>query len=348
MTKVGDCNNARHGEERRSRVSNHAMGLFLLLSACVEPQPEPPPQLPTAPIPVEGAIEIVATPVALNPSNPSQDRVRNFVYAGGVVLTSSQTSRLHGLSDLKILGDGTLVAVTDEGDLLSAKLQLDANERLIGLSGATLKPLTGLDGKALQGKEQADAEGFAVMGNDERLVSFERNHRIWRYGVEGGVAEAPHPQTLFSDNEGMEALTAYPAAGPDAYLVGGEEGEIWLCRLSSACVAAPRQELPSLDYGLTSIAAFDGRAIAILYRTYDPLRGARAVVRIVAEPVRARPAPVVVDSFTLDGALTRDNFEGLAMVGNAKGGARLYLLTDDNFSGSQRTLLMAFDWTPPK
>ena len=27
---------------------------------------------------------------------------------------------------------------------------------------------------------------------------------------------------------------------------------------------------------------------------------------------------------------------------------RLYLLADDNFSPTQRTLMLAFDWTPPK
>ncbi len=348
MTKVGDRKSVRHGEERRSRVSNHAIALVLLLAACAVPQPEPPPALPPAPVPPDGSIEIVATPVPLNAGDPSQDRVGRFVYAGGVALTSADTSRLHGLSDFKILPDGTLAAVSDEGDLLSAKLQLGADEQLIGLTDAILRPLTGPDGKPLQGKENADAEGFAVMGNGERLVSFERNHRIWRYGADGGVAEAPMPQTLFSDNEGMEALSPYPPAGADAYLVGGEEGETWLCHLATKCESAPRLNLPSLDYGLTSIAAFDGAAIAVLYRAYDPIRGPRAVIRIIGEPLRAKPAPVIVDSFALEGALTRDNFEGLALVRNAKGGARLYLLSDDNFSGSQRTLLMAFDWTPAR
>ena len=326
------------------------LAAVLTLYACAAPTPIPtPPPLPTEPMPVSGAIDIVATPVPLNAGDPKQDRVGNFVYAGGVALTSNQTARLHGLSDLKIKPDGTLMAVTDDGDILQAKLDLDRNERLVGLTEAILKPLWDAGGKPLQGKENADAEGFAIMPGGDWLISFERKHRIWRYPyASDSVEDAPHPRTLFSDNEGMEALSPYPAAAPDAYLVGGEEGEMWLCRLSAECVATPRLPPPSLDHGLTSIAAFDGPAIAILYRAYDPLRGARATVRIVNEPLRARPAPQVLDSLTLDGALTRDNFEGLALVRNAKGGARLYLLSDDNFSGSQRTLLLAFDWVPPK
>lgn len=325
-----------------------AFTAVLAVSACATPLPTPPP-LPTEPMPVTGAIDIIAAPVPLNASNPKQDRVGNFVYAGGVALSSNQTSRLHGLSDLKIKPDGTLMAVTDDGDIFQAKLDLDRNERLVGLTDAILKPLWDADGKPLQGKENGDAEGFAILPSGDWLVSFERNHRIWRYPyASDSIEDASHPRTLFSDNEGMEALSPYPTAAPDAYLVGGEEGEMWLCRLTAECAPTPRIQPPSLDHGLTAIAGFDGPAIAILYRAFDPIRGARSTVRIINEPLRARPAPQLLDSFSLEGQLTRDNFEGLALVRNGKGGARLYLLSDDNFSGSQRTLLLAFDWVRPK
>jgi len=317
----------------------------LVVAACASapstplPIPEPKPYGP--------GIELQSAAVPLNPSNPAQDRIGHFVFAGGIALTSSNTGRLHGLSDLKIMPDGMLIAVTDMGELFQAKLQLDANERLTGLTDGELKPLWDADGKPLQGKENADAEGFAVMPSGDWLVSFERNHRIWRYPFRSdSVEDASWPKTLFSDNEGMEALSPYPTAAPDAYLVGGEEGEMWLCRLTAACTPTPRQQPPGLEYGLTAIAAFDGPAIAILYRAYDPIRGSRAVVRILSQPLRAKPAPQVVDSFSIEGPLTRDNFEGLALVRNAKGGTRLYLLSDDNFSPTQRTLLLAFDWQP--
>jgi hypothetical protein len=50
--------------------------------------------------------------------------------------------------------------------------------------------------------------------------------------------------------------------------------------------------------------------------------------------------------------LTVDNFEGLAGVPRPAGGVRFYMIADDNFGSyaglptDQRTLLMAFDWTP--
>jgi hypothetical protein len=42
--------------------------------------------------------------------------------------------------------------------------------------------------------------------------------------------------------------------------------------------------------------------------------------------------------------LTVDNFEGLAAVRRPGGATRFYLLSDDNASAGQRTLLLAFEW----
>ena len=44
--------------------------------------------------------------------------------------------------------------------------------------------------------------------------------------------------------------------------------------------------------------------------------------------------------------MTIDNLEGLDAVAGVDGSVRFYLISDDNFQSSQRTLLMAFDWRP--
>ena len=46
--------------------------------------------------------------------------------------------------------------------------------------------------------------------------------------------------------------------------------------------------------------------------------------------------------------LTVDNFEGLAAVPGQDGAIRFYVISDDNFSSRQRTLLLAFDWKLPR
>ncbi len=64
----------------------------------------------------------------------SQTAIGDFVYAGGIVLTSHQTNRLHGLSDLEATRTDRLVAVADLGIFLDARLLFDGAERLVGLT----------------------------------------------------------------------------------------------------------------------------------------------------------------------------------------------------------------------
>jgi len=332
-----------------------ALGLAGGMLAQCGPKPAPPPPVvtPAAPVKVGPEIGLTVTPVPLNASNPNQTAVGNFVYAGGIAITSADTSRLHGLSDLILTEGNGVEAVSDDGDRFSARLQLDAAGRLIGLTDGKLSPLLGVDGQGLRGKTEGDAEGLARLANGERLVSFERDHRIWRYavgptGLWSRPAVAPKPATVFPDNEGMEALTAYPAAGPDAYLVGGEEGEVWLCRLSSSCQPIPPQSPIDFTWGLSGFTAFGGKALATLHRAYDPVRGWRAQVRFIADPMTPANKQYPLASLTLEGALTRDNFEGIALAAGPNGATRVYLLSDDNGGEmNQRTLLLAFDWTPP-
>ncbi len=295
--------------------------------------------LPTAPVAAGAAIAVQAVPVPLNPEAPDQTALGRFVYAGGLQLSSGDTSRFHGLSDLVVDADGRLTAISDEGDLIEGQLVFE-RDRLTGLTDVTLSPLSGLDGKPLPNKEMSDAEGLAHLDNGDRLVSFERMSRIWLYPATGGPPRAvPAPEADFPVNGGLEALAADPERGPGAYVAGGEEtGQTWLCRLDAPCVAGPLvRKAP--EFGLVALRRLPGDQTAYLLRAWDRLRGNRIVLSIqgpageVARMEMARP-------------LTIDNFEGVHVVPRPEGGYRVYILSDDNFSASQRTLLLAFDWTP--
>jgi len=153
----------------------------------------------------------------------------------------------------------------------------------------------------------------------------------------------PKPDATFPANEGMEAITRYPAAGPGAYLVGSEGGTIWLCGLSAACKETAFGALVPSGLGLTALAAYgeDG-GFAMLGRAYDPRHGVRISVRLIGTSGASEAR--VVDEMTMAAPLTVDNFEGLAALPGPNGTLRFYLISDDNFSASQRTLLFAFDW----
>jgi hypothetical protein len=312
----------------------------LALAACA-----PPPTPPVHAVPAGPAITVQAAPVPLNEADPAQTRIGAFTYVGGLVLTSPDTTRLHGLSDLKLWPDGRLLSVSDEGDLLEARLAFDAAGRPAGLTRAALRPLGGPDGLPLSaaGKGESDSEGVAELANGDRLVSFERDHRILLYPHDGGPprpAPAPAPAEGIPLNAGMEAIDAAPAAGPDAYVVGVEaSGQTWLCRVSKGCAPSQRAEPPP-EFGLTAVALLPGGGRAYLMRAFNVIQGVRIILRIVdAEGA-------TVDELRLARPYTVDNFEGLAVLPQPDGALRFHLLVDDNFSRAERTLFLAFDWRP--
>jgi hypothetical protein len=292
-----------------------------------------------------GPIRVEITPVLLDPRNPGIRSIGSFTYAGGIEIKAVVSGTIRELSDLRVSGD-RLVAVSDFGYFFESRLLFDATDRLTGLADARVTPLRGGRGEPLTGAD-ADAEGVDLLSDGNRLVSFEGNHRIWRYAADGtALGPAPKPDATFPVNEGIEALALYPAAGPDAYLVGSEGGAIWLCRLSAACTETNFGALVAPGFGLTALSPYgeDG-GFALLGRAYDPFRGIRISLRLVAT---GAPAARVLDEMTMAPPLTVDNFEGISVVPGPGGSIRLYLISDDNGSADQRTYLMAFDWQPAR
>ena len=286
------------------------------------------------------AVRINAAPVPLNDRNPWQTQLGDFVYAGGLALTSSETDQLHGLSDLVVTGANRLTAVADTGLLLEARLELDAAGRLTGIADGRLTTLVGVDGSRPRQKEEMDAEGLALLANGDRLISFEVRDRVWLYPADGGLPRpVPSPNASFPANTGLEALTAAPDVAADAYMVGDEvRGNIWNCRVSTACVKGQGADLPP-GYALVSMRRLDAGRTAYLLRAFDLRRGNRSSLRIYSDGK-------LTGQLDLALPLTIDNFEGVAAVPRADGGVRFYLMSDDNALAFQRTLLVAFDWAP--
>jgi hypothetical protein len=318
------------------RLSTLSALAALALAACAQPV-----ALPTSPVAAGPGVTITATAVPLNPADPAQSRIGDFHYAGGLALSSADTARFHGLSDMAVRDGVKLTAVSDEGDLIKARLVLDKAGRLVGLTDGKVSALADLDGKPLQGKLEADSEGMALLASGDMLISFEQRHRIWLYPADGGPPRAaPSPDATFPANGGMEALAPNPAAGPDAYVTGGEDsGQTWTCRLSAGCTPGPTIAKPP-EFGLVAVTRLPQQRTAWLLRAWDPVRGSRVTLTIqdaqggeVARMELAKP-------------LTVDNFEAIAAVPAKDGSVRFYLLSDDNFQSIQRTLLLAFDWKP--
>lgn len=315
-----------------------------LLSGCVTASVE----LPPAPIPYGPSIAVETLPVPLDPSSPSATAIGDFRYAGGIAITSTATSRLHGLSDLVLSPGGRIASVTDDGaDLFTAALALDATGRLVGVTDVALRPLTEETGGPFTAKSRSDAEGLSLLANGEMLVSFERDHRIWRYPPSGDRKPYPvaMPPVPMADNDGMEGLAAAPTLYGDGYWVGVEPGSIWFCRLQLSCRPVEGLPVPPPGFRLSSLTTGPGGELVILHHSFIPALGSRIILTVVSKPLGRK---AVIGRLAMGPSTTVDNFEGVAVAARPDGGWRIYLLSDDNFSASQRTLLLAFDWAPPK
>ncbi|MBA4808263.1 esterase-like activity of phytase family protein [Brevundimonas sp.] len=264
-------------------------------------------------------------------------------FAGGVEIVAGLGSPLHGLSDLKLTGDGGFVAVSDGGDLVRGALRLDPQGRLVGVDRLTTRRLTLENGRPITDKFDGDAEGLALTRSGDLLISFERRHRIWNYGpLSAPRAPTPvaMPDAAFADNEGMEGLAAALPRQGGGWRVLGEGGGVWDCTPArcQVVVPPPAQAPRDADYRSTGLDRDpSGEGWFMVERRYSPPFDMRGRVRRLAPD--GTPGPVLIE-LKLPG--TTDNFEGVAAERRGQT-TRLYLLSDDNANPAQRTLLLAFD-----
>lgn len=293
-------------------------------------------------------VELRATPVPLDPGDLSHTRVGRLEWRGGLSLTSPAAA-FGGWSALHISADGsTLVAVGDQGGVLRAQLDY-AEGRLVGVHEAQLGVLHDTHGQALVGKVFQDAESLALLPDGTWVVGFERRHRLWRYPAGEaplGTAEpveAPKDLYRAPENGGIEALTTLQdgrlVAIPEEF-TAHERLRGWVRKDHGwQSFTYPMQGLlrPS---GMTVLPSGD---LLVLERGYSPDAGVTIRLRRVRAHALRKNAAVEGDVLVqIQPPLTVDNFEGLAARRGPAGETLVYLLSDDNFSANQRTLLLMF------
>jgi len=300
--------------------------------------------------PYVGSIRVYAEPIPLDPADPKHVTIGNFTYAGGVHLVSDQSLFLHGISDLKVRPDGTFLAQSDVAYQFEGRIQLDRQGRLAGISVSRILPMLDEQGRRLftLGQEEYDSEGIAELPDGARVSTFEHHDRALVYPKPGGPARpAPFPPGKYAVNESFEAVMADPSVAPDAYRVGVEPtGKTWLCRLSTTCEPGPDIDLEGLELvGFDRMP--DGRIVVLLRRFWAD-RG--NIVHVVVLDRSWKK----IDGMEIAAPLTQENFEGIGAIPGRNGKLRIYIICDDNFGifdnkpTGQKTLMMAFDWTPPK
>lgn len=317
---------------------------FALVTACA-------PSVADPPIPDQWR----AMPIEVAPLNVEQTNVGRLIYRGGIEISSAE-SMFGGLSDLEVLDDNRVVAISDNGDWFEARLILDEAGALIGIENVRAAMMRDEAGRVFTSKDFGDSEDLTQLADGRFAVSFEQTQsiRIYDLNRDGPFGRAERGPPLadiagLPDNAGLEAL----ATASDGTLVAGAEGgerattPLWRVAADSREPAPPRIGYPLHDaFSLTGLDRLPGGGFVALERFYAPVIGPRArITRFSEESLNARgeALPDVEELALLDPPFPLDNFEGISAVRMPNGVTRIYIVSDDNFNARQRTLLIAFD-----
>jgi hypothetical protein len=318
-------------------LGSQAMRILALVLACLVAAPA-----------AAKDVTVTATPVPLNPGDAKQTTVDSLEYVAGFALDSA-APEWGGYSGMVLAGDGlSLLAVSDVGHWLKLELKHDDSGALTGVDAARLEPLLDEAGRPIEGKEWSDAEEISEV-DGQIFVSFERRHRIWRYASAAGIPDGPAHMVSVADavkslpeNSGLEAMTVAKNGQLVLIAEGGANARrgsrVWFGKDSAWTETAVER---SDGFEPTSLAQSADGDLFLLERRYTETDGPAARVSLLG----AAPGDRGLAGFTLGvlrRPLTVDNFEAIAVRPAADGGVYVYLLSDDNQSDQQRTLLLQF------
>lgn len=308
---------------------------------------------PVALPPVPEAITVTARPIATFRLKDEARRFGALEFRGGLVLTSEFTG-FGGISGLALEQDGRFLAVTDAGLFLSGHLDTEG-DRPVGLSDVTAAALLDDQGRIQANRDRGDAESIAL-APDAVYVGMESINEIWRYprsplGTRGRLVPAPAIKGL-RHNLGVESLAWVPAGPYKGMLIAvGEEGARGDADLPGFIIGGPVPGTFTIarsgPFDATDLAITPEGVMYLLERHYSPLTGVFLQIRRFAlADVKpgARLTGEVLGSFDMGYEI--DNMEGLAVTRNAAGETLLTLVSDDNFSMLQRTILLRFAVAP--
>lgn len=294
--------------------------------------------------------DVSAERVGLHPDDPAVARAGALVFLGGVALDSDDPA-FGGFSALSVQGD-RFTLLSDGGTLVRFRMGEDWRPRQARFDAVPSGPETGWR------KLERDSESMTTDPRTGRVwIGFERYNQIWRYGPGLARAErwrAPAAMADWPENGGAESMARLRdgrfivlseskrppgRTGDDRTREGlsfaGDPTDPRSAARRFVYRAAPGHR----PVDVTELP--DGRLLVLERRFQLPFRW---TARLALVPRGAARPGRMVEGRTiarLGAPLIADNFEGVAAV--REGGATmLWLVSDDNQSRLQRTLLLKF------
>jgi hypothetical protein len=306
------------------------------------------------------SLNVRARPIeAFDPADKTKTRFGSLEFRSGLVLTSPFRG-FGGLSAIRLNDDGTtFVALSDKGDWFTGNI-VYRGKAMTGLANVKSAPMLLDDGRPIQTRGWFDSESLAFDGSIA-YVGLERVNRILRFDFSKGgilsrseVVATPPGIARLPYNKGLEALCFVPKGMPLAgtliavsergldkasnilgFLVGGAEPGQFTVRRSA-------------DFDVSDCALLPSGDLLLLERKFSLVSGVG--IRIRRIPLASVKAGAVIDGETIfEADLGReiDNMEGLDVHRDGDGDLVLTMVSDDNFSMLQRTLLLQFRLVEP-
>jgi hypothetical protein len=285
---------------------------------------------------------------------PSRTRFGALVFRGGLELTSKDP-RFGGISALHMAADGSRFrALTDRGAWLAGRI-VYRDSRPAAMRDVEMASALAWDGKPLAGHGWYDTESLAVDDAGHAYVGIERVHRIVRFDLKKGLRARGQPipvpdafKTL-GNNKSLECLAAAPKGSPLAgKLIAIPERSLDAADnnrafLLAGAVAESFSVKRSGGFDISGCTILPPSDLLLLERRYSPLSGVAMRIRRIAL-ADIRPGALVDGPplIAADLAYQIDNMEGIGVSRDAQGATILTLVSDDNFSALQRTLLLQF------
>jgi hypothetical protein len=337
---------------RRLLSLGAAAGVSLAASPTLaQAQRKPSEFAVAAPVP----IDVKAIPIqSFDLRDRSRARFGDLQFRSGLVL-SSPFRGFGGLSGLHLdRGGERFVALSDHGSWFTGRIAYAGSE-MTGLVEVEAAPMMYADGRSLSQRGWYDTEALAFDGGIA-YVGIERVDQIVKFdfgrdGVRalGEAIAVPPGLRKLPNNKGLEALVFAPKgqllAGTliaisergldtDGNIIGFLIGGKWPGQFS-----VRRRD----DFDVSDATLLPGGDLLLLERKFSLMTGVGIRIRRIALKTLAPGATIDGPSiFDADLGYEIDNMEGIDSHVDAAGDTVLTLVSDDNFSMLQRTLLLQF------
>ena len=282
-----------------------------------------------------------------------------FTWRGGLELTSTN-KKFGGLSGLAMGNDCTsLLAVSDAGSWVKADVTY-ADNKIAGLTSASIAPILDSSGKPPRSKASGDAEALASLGSGRYMVGFESFPRIGIYNISKSgldsrfqLLKSPKAVTEGPPNAELESVGRittgrwknYNIAISENYADQRNNVRGWLWQ---SWKTVPFTIKRYGNYNITDLVVLPAGDVLILERGVGTsLLPGMAIRRFRASAITM--AGLVEPELLLEAKVpfyVIDNMEGLAVC-ERDGELRVNLVSDNNFNTElQRTLLLQFSYKP--